>query len=63
LTERKSGVNVEGDFAVIRIPLEDVHSLRVALKPCQCKTARSLSTQNIRTRLVDALAKLGVRKS
>lgn len=47
----------EGDFLVVRIPIEDVHSLRVALQPCPCKVTKSKATADIRKRLEQGLAK------
>ena len=52
----------DGDYAVIRIPLEDVHSLRVALRPVKTGETTSNSTQNIRDRLDKGLAKLEVSR-
>ena len=49
-------VKREGDYAVIRIPLAEVHSLRVALAPCPCKGHKTISTGQIRDRLERALA-------
>ena len=53
-------VKIEGAYAVIRIPLRDVHSLRVALEPCPCTGAKSASTEGIRDRLNVALGRLNV---
>ncbi len=47
----------EGDFLVVRLPLEEVHSLRVALQPCPCKAPKSNATADIRKRLEQGLAK------
>ena len=52
----------DGDYAVIRIPLEDIHSLRVALRPVKAGETTSNSTQNIRDRLDKGLAKLEVSR-
>ena len=52
-------VKREGGFAVIRVPLEEVHSLRVALAPCPCKGTKSISTASIRWRLARALGQIG----
>lgn len=63
-TPKETGrVTIEGDMAVIRIPLSEVHGLRVALHPCPCKAAKSHETIEIRDRLDKALAKLGVVQS
>jgi len=47
----------EGDHIVIRLPVEDVHGLRVALQPCPCKGAKSNSTATIRDDLRTGLAR------
>ena len=52
-------VTIEGGMAVIRIPLSEIHGLRVALHPCPCKAAKSTATAEIRDRLDKALARLG----
>lgn len=52
-------VTIEYGMAVIRIPLAEVHGLRVALHPCPCKAPKSHVTTEIRDRLDKALAKLG----
>lgn len=57
----KGSVRREGDMVVIRVPVEDVHSLRVALAPCPCKGAKSASTASIRDRLSKALARVEVK--
>lgn len=51
-------VTIEDGMGVIRIPLSEIHALRVALAPCPCKSAKSNSTAAIRQRLSDGLAKL-----
>ena len=48
----------EGDFIVIRLPLDEVQALRVALEPCPCKATKSNGTLNIRQRLSKALARV-----
>ena len=48
----------EGDMAVIRIPMAEVHALRVALKPIRVGEPTSTSAQGIRDRLDRALARL-----
>lgn len=55
---RSGYVHAEDGYAVIRITLEDVHSLRVALHRCPCKAAKSNSTADIRDRLERALGTL-----
>lgn len=56
--EPGASVRVEGDMAVIRIPLAEVHGLRVALAECPCRAAKSNETANIRQRLVKALGRV-----
>ena len=51
-------ITCDGDCAVIRIPLSDVHALRVALRPVRAGETVSLSTQAIRDNLDKALARL-----
>ena len=58
LTDKSGSVRVEDGFAVIRVPLAEVHALRVALAECPCKSPKSNSTAAIRTRLVRALGRL-----
>lgn len=53
-----SRVSIEDGMGVIRIPLSEIHGLRVALNPCPCKMNKSISTDNIRQRLCAGLAKL-----
>ncbi len=48
----------EGDYAVIRVPMREVHGLRVALTPCSCRAAKSNATKTIRERLDIGLARL-----
>ena len=55
-------VTIEGGMAVIRIPLSEIHGLRVALHPCPCKAPKSHATIEIRDRLDKALARLGVSR-
>ena len=51
-------IRVEDGYAVIRIPLEEVHSLRVALQGCPCRATKSNSTKNIRESIEKALARI-----
>lgn len=51
-------VTKEGDMGFIRIPVDEVHSLRVALTPIRAGETVSISTQNIRVRLDKALARV-----
>jgi len=53
-----SSVKREGDEAVIRIPMDEVHSLRVALKPVRAGEPVANAAQDIRDRLNKALARL-----
>lgn len=60
MTDHISGsVRVEGGYAVIRVPLDRLHALRVALEECPCKAAKSTATADIRAQLRAALARLG----
>jgi hypothetical protein len=57
--DRATGsVSVEGDHAVIRVPLSQVHALRVALAPCPCRAPKSNSNAEVRARLARALGTL-----
>ena len=49
-------VRIEDNHAVIRIPLDEVHALRVALAPCPCRAVKSEATTAIRRALDKALA-------
>ena len=51
-------VSIEEGMAVIRLPLDQVHSLRVALEPCPCKGSKSMATADIRARLSNGLVKI-----
>jgi hypothetical protein len=50
-------VTVENAHAVIRIPLDEVHGLRVALGECPCKAPKSNATRVVREGLAADLAK------
>lgn len=52
-----AGVRIEGGYALIRVPLDRVHGLRVALAECPCRVTKSLPTVNIRLALAAALGK------
>lgn len=54
----KGGVSKEGDMAVIRWPMSDLHALRVALAECPCRAVKSKATQETRRTLDRALARL-----
>lgn len=47
----------EGRYLVVRLPIEEVHGLRVALQPCPCKAPKSSATADIRQRLEQGLAR------
>ncbi|WP_282029469.1 hypothetical protein [Paracoccus marcusii] len=47
-------------MAVIRLPLSEVHGLRVVLADCPCRATKSTGTTTIRRALDRALARLGV---
>lgn len=49
-------------MVVVTLPLEDVHSLRVALQPCPCTGPKSSATKGIRERLSKGLAKAMFKK-
>ena len=49
-------VRIEDGHAVIRIPLDQVHGLRVALAECPCRAVKSEATTAIRRALDKALA-------
>lgn len=51
-------VKVEEGMAVIRIPLSEVHGLRVALQPCPCVGPKSIATADVRQRLAMALGRI-----
>ncbi len=48
----------DGPDAVIRVPMDEVHGLRIALQPCPCKATKSTATASIRVRLDKGLARL-----
>lgn len=48
----------DGDDVIIRIPMEDVHAFRVALRPVLAGETVSKSTQDIRDGIDKALARL-----
>lgn len=56
-------VGIEDGFAVIRVPLSEVHGLRVALAECPCRGPKSTATKDIRQRLSAALGRLPVSRS
>lgn len=54
-------LSIEDGMAVIRIPMEEVHGLRVALEPCPCRAPKSHTTAKIRRRLAKSLGVLQAR--
>lgn len=56
-------VRIEDGHAVIRIPLEQVHGLQVALAPCPCRAVKSEATTATRRGLEKALAQALARMS
>lgn len=63
MTDQRRSIQREGDMAVIRLPMDDVHSLRVALKAVRAGETVSLSTQSIRDRLDKGLAALETQQN
>lgn len=57
MSETRTSVERIGDQVIIRMSIEDVQSLRVALCPCPCKSTKSNSTTRIRERLERALGR------
>ncbi len=55
---KSAAIREEDGYAIVRIPLEEVHGLRVALEPCPCKAPKSISTEDIRQRLARALGRV-----
>ncbi|MTH66719.1 hypothetical protein [Paracoccus shanxieyensis] len=53
-----ASVRIEDGHAVIRIPLPEVHALRVALAECPCRAPKSEATADIRKRLAVALGRI-----
>lgn len=56
--DSRASVRMEDGMCVIRVPLADVHGLRVALAECPCRAAKSIATATIRQRLATALGRL-----
>lgn len=54
----RASVRIEDGMCVIRVPVSDVHGLRVALAECPCRAAKSIATATIRQRLKKALGGL-----
>ena len=55
-------IHRDGDFAVIRIPIDQAHRLRVSLQPCGCVAAKSNSGIAVRKALKDALGPVVLAK-
>ena len=56
-------VRIDNDgHAVIRIPLDEVHGLRVALAECPCRAVKSEATTATRRALDRALAQAIAKK-
>lgn len=53
----KGGISREGEYIIIRIPVEDAQSLRVAMHPCGCRAPKSNSTADIRDRIIRGLGR------
>ena len=58
----KKSVRIEDGHAVIRIPLDDVQALRVALAECPCRAVKSEATTATRRALDKALAQAMAKK-
>lgn len=56
-----SSIKREGDHAVIRIPMSEVHNFRCALEECPCKAPKSAVGIERRKALCAGLAKLEAR--
>lgn len=53
----RGSITRDGEFVVIRVPVSEVHGLRVALQPIRAGETTSNSTQTIRDRLDRGLAR------
>ncbi|WP_104019094.1 hypothetical protein [Roseovarius nitratireducens] len=54
----KASVKRDGEYAVIRIPMADIHRLRVSLEQCPCRAPKSNEATEIRESLSGALGRL-----
>lgn len=54
----RGSIKREGQFAVIRLPMSEVHALRVALAECPCRATKSTETAAIRARIAHGLGVL-----
>ena len=61
MTDTTAGIRREGDMIVIRLPVQDAHSLAVSLAPCPCRSTKSTATTAIRERFCKALARATAR--
>jgi hypothetical protein len=59
VADQGASVRIEEGMCVIRLPLREVHGLRVALAECPCRASKATETANIRQRLAKALGKVG----
>lgn len=55
-------IRIENGQALIAVPLDEVHGLRVVLAGCPCRAAKSLATDDLRQRLDRALARFQERR-
>lgn len=61
-SDLRASARVEGEYAVLRIPLRDLHGYRAALEPCPCRATKSTETSLLRDNLPTALKLLSSRK-
>lgn len=59
----RGSVSREGEYAVIRVHMDDVHAFRVALKPIRAGEVTSNATQAVRDGIDKALAALVSRRT
>lgn len=55
---RSIRTSTDGDDAVIRIPLDAIHTIRVAMRPMRVGDVTSNSTQRVRDAFDKALARM-----
>ena len=53
----KSGATIEGEYLVIRVPLDRAHSVRVAMSDCPCRATKSNATKRVREWISGEIAK------
>jgi hypothetical protein len=51
-------VRIEAGDVVIRVPVAELHTLRVVLAGCPCRATKAADTQALRDRLDKALARV-----